>query len=111
MDQSAIRLAIPSRRTPVVCDASSVETMAEKLEELGQDGELGELVGPEGFINGGTPVRWRVLVWTIPISTMDDDWGYPYFRKPLFIAIIDVYSHYCCYVLYFHTSNIGLLLY
>ena len=31
-------------------------------------------------INGGTP-KWLVNIGDNPIK-MDDDWGYPYFRKP-----------------------------
>ena len=36
----------------------------------------------EGFhSHGGTPNSWMVYVMENP-TQMDDDWGYPYFRKP-----------------------------
>ena len=37
----------------------------------------------EASINGGTPIAGLVIMEN-PIK-MDDDWGYPYFRKPSYI--------------------------
>ena len=36
--------------------------------------------------NGGTPHSWMVYKGKSHVE-MDDDWGYPYFRKPPYIHV------------------------
>ena len=37
-----------------------------------------------GVFNGGTPIAGWIFYKGKSQSEMDDDWGYPYFRKPPF---------------------------
>ena len=36
------------------------------------------------YQNGGSPNSWMVYFMEHP-TKMDDDWGYPYFRKPPYV--------------------------
>ena len=47
----------------------------------------------------GDPKKWIVLLMDNPIYKMDDEHGWPHFRKPPFIYIY-IYMYVCMYVMY-----------
>ena len=51
--------------------------------------------------HGGTPIAGWFLFGKIPSFEMDDDWGYPYFRTPLYYPMFPILSHIIPYFPYY----------